>query len=320
MSTELDDQEAISDGLKEGPRTKEERESKQLIEDVVSGKALELCLFDTQRFFGVVNLETGIARLRKVTFIDEPTMPNKRREHYVERSLPLKVGHADSISLPYGLTVISGTTAAGKSTLLRALGRAPIGALPNVERVLAVENPDDVEELENLRIFRSVDAALLRVARDTVVHDRLYAIDSLRAPLFEINGPASTKGVIMPFFTAITRVSNQLARNGITMLATVNPMDEDVEYGKAFLSKLAAAAACFIVVDKYTGKKTRGARETGVFEGSIASREEREPQRFIYDASGPVGATSEQVTFNMPPPLDEDPSLSSIQVQSIVEN
>jgi hypothetical protein len=318
MAREITDQESY-DGEDE-PKPKRSRtpnkvlakelEMAKQIQSVKDGLAIELALFDTRRNYGIINIETGTMFQRPVEFVDEPTMPTvKPKWRYHEHSLPFRVGHKTSTSLPFGLTVVSGLTAAGKSTLVRAL--------PGIKRNLCVENPDNIDELENLKIFCSMDAALLMTARDSILSKSLYAIDGLRAPLFEINGPAGGKGVIMPFFTAITRVSLTLARNGVTMLATVNPMDEDKEYAEAFLSKLAAAVPCLITVEKYKGIKVPG--KLGSFTGTIASREERQAQRFTFDADDVAEEIIEEVSFTMPIPLADDPLLNAIQITNLQE-
>jgi energy-coupling factor transporter ATP-binding protein EcfA2 len=181
-----------------------------------------------------------------------------------------------------GLTIISGATGVGKSTLLRSL--------PDVVRLLAVEPADDIDELQTVEMFDSVDHALMTAVVIASTTNRLVAIDSLRAPLFETDGPAGTKGVIMPFFTKLTRVSNALAQNGLTVLATVNPMDDDPVYTEAFLSKISSAVPAFI-------RLSPGER---VFNGTISTRSNRGGVSFLYDPTSVESAVSEEVEFTLP--------------------
>jgi hypothetical protein len=100
--------------------------------------------------------------------------------------------------------------------------------------------------VEDTPIYSSVDAALCSAILATVETGQPHAIDSLREPLFEINGPAGDKGIIMPFFTAVTRVSNSLAMNRLSLMASINPMSTDSTVVAAFLSKLSASVPCYI--------------------------------------------------------------------------
>jgi energy-coupling factor transporter ATP-binding protein EcfA2 len=238
-------------------------------------------LFEDNRNYGVVDLKTGKISTEMIEPFVKPRLSPSSLSRY-EHSLPFKVGNLKSFRLPMGLTIISGATGVGKSTLLRSL--------PDVVRLLAVEPADDIDELQTIEMFDSVDHALMTAVVIASTTNRLVAIDSLRAPLFETNGPAGAKGVIMPFFTKLTRVSNSLAQNGLTVLATVNPMDDDPVYTEAFLSKISSAVPAFI-------RLSPGER---VFNGTISTRSNRGGVSFLYDPTSVESAVSEEVEFTLP--------------------
>jgi energy-coupling factor transporter ATP-binding protein EcfA2 len=273
---------------------------------VKTGRAIELALFES-KYYGIVDLDSGDMYQRKTSFVSEPTYPDKgHTRKYIESTLPIRVGQSnEDLTLPFGLVVISGPTAVGKSSFVRAL--------PGITRLLVVECPDSIEELKGTPIYASVDVALLAAARQTAEHGGLMALDSLRAPLFETDGPAGARGMIMAFFTQITRVSNTLARNGITIVATVNPMDDDPLFEKAFLSKLSASVPCFISLTPSSDPAR------GVFEGTVSTREERVPQRFSLDSRERRSVVSEEVGFVMEFPEPDKAPLSEIQLSNVKE-
>jgi hypothetical protein len=295
----------MSDDIKQPRKTRIDKDNalnKALLK-VKTGGAIELALFES-KFYGIVDLDSGDMFQRQVSFVSEPTYPEKgHTRKFVESTLPIRVGQSpEDLTLPFGLVVISGPTAVGKSSFVRAL--------PGITRLLVVECPDSIEELKSTPLYSSVDVALLAAARQTAKWGGLVALDSLRAPLFETNGPAGARGMIMSFFTQITRVSNTLARNGITVIATVNPMDDDPLVEKAFLSKLSASVPCFISLTPST---------RDVFEGTVATREQRVPQRFTYDPREGRGVVSEEVGFVMAFPEPAKAPLSEIQLTNVKE-
>lgn len=239
---------------------------------------------------------------RQLRWTEEPA--TVKREGGAQFKLPLDLkGAKGDVYLPLGLTVISGATQAGKSSFLKALA----ADLPLI-RLNVVEPHDDPEEIETTPTFSSVDSALVAAVNQSYLNpSTLLALDSLRAPLFEMTGNAGSKGVVMPFFTQLTRVSNDLAMAGISLLATVNPMDEDPAYVDSFLKKLSAAMPATILINSAAGRV--GDRR---FEGTISLRPDRTPLGFSYQA-GPRAATprvSEAVITVDVAPFDNSSLLS----------
>lgn len=97
----------------------------------------------------------------------------------------------------------------------------------------------------------------------------------------------------MPFFTQLTRVSNQLARAGLTVIATVNPMNEESDFVASFLSKLSSSVPCTILLEEAT-------RE-GRYAGSFSSRPFREPRRFLLDTKLSMAQSSGSDWLNVMP-------------------
>lgn len=219
---------------------------------------------------------------RKLKWPDEPAAVYTERNQF---AIPVKVNGGDALQLneqgfpilPVGLIIISGGTGVGKSKFLKALARQM-----DIQRLLAVEPHDDGVEVGTLPTYSSVDGALAMAIMQSYNHPTsLYAIDSLRAPLFETTGAAGSKGVIMPFFTQITRVSNCLAMAGITVVATVNPMNNDPEYVVEFMSKLSASVPATILLES---SSLVGGVES--FSGTIQARPNRKKVPFTF-TSGP---------------------------------
>lgn len=238
---------------------------------------------ETAEFFGFQNRQAvfsfdkgGRVISRKLIWPDEPL--TKPRDRKVQFTLPIKVRGLDGYpSLPPGLTIVSGPTAVGKSTFVRALTQV----MP-LRRLLAVEPHDTGVELETLPTFSSIDSALVyAIGAAYSAPDDLYAIDSLRATLFETMGAAGSKGMSMQFFTQITRVSNALAMAGISLMATVNPMDEDPEYVKQFMSKLSASVPATILLESVERLGNGGAS----FTGSVQMRPNRTKMGFTYSTA-----------------------------------
>jgi hypothetical protein len=142
----------------------------------------------------------------------------------------------------------------------------------------------------------------------------LVGIDSLRAPLFETTGPAGSKGVIMPFFTALTRVSNSLARNGLTLVATVNPMDDDPGYVEAFLSKISSAVPAFINVAPQSDA------QRGVFTGNIATRSNRAGKTFQFDSTVNHQVEAEEIEFVVPAAEHQLARFTNLQLKTLQES
>lgn len=170
-----------------------------------------------------------------------------------------------------GITVILGGTKKGKSTF--------VSSFSNVHVAQVVEPYDDLSKMSEDTAYDSIDAALI----DMLAHharqstDKLWALDSLRAPLFETSGSASSKGIIMPFFTKLTRVSNRLASAGVCALATINPMEEDDAFVESFSSKLSASSQAYMVIESAVGD---------VFSGTYHARggkDHRKTRRFQHN-------------------------------------
>lgn len=280
----------------------------------IKGSKSEFSLLETTRQVGVVDFSNGDLSVRKKESLIDSARLNKpliKSMKTMEHSIPIQVGALSNLVLPFGLCVISGATAGGKSSFLRAL--------PNVTRLLAVEPPDSEYELENLHLYDNVDAAILQAAYQSSQNQKLHAIDSLRAPLFEINGPAGEKGVIMPFFTSITRVSNSLAAHGITMLATVNPMNTDPGYVSAFLSKLSSAVPCFINLMEIN-KPQDGSLKGAEFSGTVSTREARGHAPFYFNEKSKQGARApDEVLFDLKSAGPIENALTGIQLSNLKE-
>lgn len=190
--------------------------------------------------------------------------------------LAVDLGDLGRVVLPRGFTLVSGATEAGKSSFLRSLEETS-----NLQRLRVVEPHDGDEDLGRTMSFNNVNAALVHTVRETMTKGKaakVYAIDSLRAPLFETKGAATSKGVIGQFFTQITRVSNSVAGVGITALASVNPMDEDPAYVASFLKKLSASSVAVILLtsSERAGELTR-------YKGTIALRPDRQARNFTVE-------------------------------------
>lgn len=180
----------------------------------------------------------------------------------------ISIDGGSTLKLPYGLQLIYAPTRGGKSTFSRALVERtdPKGAGRFFERLLVVEPFDSEEERGEVKCFQSVDDALVYATM------RIYEtgarcipiLDSLRAPLFETTGAAGDKGVINRFFINLTRLSNALAMNNLTMFATLNPMsDDDAQRARIEYYLNAGSGSIFTLM---------GAAD-GVFSGNYVSRD-----------------------------------------------
>jgi hypothetical protein len=256
---------------------------------------------------GMIDLKTGKPqlRVRDTRSFDSPAINKQVLESKGGRTLkftlPFLINGNVGMPLPLGLTVIIGGTAAGKSSLVRKL--------PSAKRYLVVEPPDNQDELDNLPMFNDIDEALLFGAFEAFNSSTLIVLDSLRAAAFETEGPAGDKGIIMPFFTSLTRVSNSLAMHGISMIATVNPLQSDPLYVKAFTEKVSSAVPAFIIVESVN---------QGIFTGTVADRTQRQPLPFTFDPS--MNRNFDVVSetgFVVPAHVENFSLFSEIQLNSI---
>lgn len=245
----------------------------------------------------VFSLEEGTLKpiQRKLGWLDEPARPPVgpiQGAYPAAFSLPITVAGMKTKHYPLnmGLVIVSGDTKAGKSSFIKALreGGAP------VKRLQAVEPYDRPEDIETVPYYSSVDSALVAAVHAHYSGEvgTLFAIDSLRAPLFETGGNAGSKGIVMPFFTQVTRVSQELASAGITILASVNPMEEDPAFTEAFLKKLSASASTTILLTS-SEVTDRGAK----FTGQVISRPNRTAYPFTYQVTGDYTAGTEESDF-----------------------
>lgn len=202
--------------------------------------------------------------------------------------LPLvSAGMNGDFPLPPGLTVISGATAVGKSSFLRDVANS-FGSHEGHDRLVrlsAVEPFDDPADIGEW--YLDADDALAAAVASQMADDRvLPAIDSLRSVLFEMSGAATSKGMTARFFTQLTRVSNALASNGRTVLATVNPMNSETDFVTEFLGRLAAALPALIVLERRDGP--------GQYRGYTVSRDPVTARRqvpFVMGGRGPAVVT-----------------------------
>jgi hypothetical protein len=210
----------------------------------------------------------------------------------IQVTLPINAFGSNGIKLPLGLTIISGDTKVGKTLLVKGISRH----LP-ISRIMAVEPYDeDSDVADDIPCYNSVDAAIAVMVQARLDgSEALPALDSLRESLYEISGAAGSKGVTNAFFTALTRLSNGLARADLSMLAIVNPMHTETDYVTEFKSKLSSAvpAVLWITSSSISNSKSDDnfdAKDIKV-EGTIAIRPFRDPLPFVFDSR--IAATFE---------------------------
>lgn len=210
------------------------------------------------------------------------------------KSIRAQVGGHSSLVLPKGLFLVYAGTGVGKSTLLRAMERRS----PNIKLLKAVEPQDSNGEIKDDFMFHYADDAIafgLKHWQESGFKS-LPVIDSLRAPLYETQGAAGNKGVVMAFFPKLTRLSNALAFQGATMMATLNPMSDNVDQQAYIETMLKASLPGVLILT---------ASAEGVFEGTVILRDGdkyRQPQPFsllsIGEAKAPAEAGSIDVEIS----------------------
>lgn len=217
-------------------------------------------------------------------FYDDKTDPGlthvKSLAMLVSRQRSVRFGDV-TLNLQPGLTVITGTTGAGKTSLINMIGDSwslaggdayvikvdePVEGSVDDHRVTQktmieqsefytshVLSAGSVEGQFAQLLCASIDEATTAAVCGMAFSDNtLVMIDSLRGLLFETSGPAGSKGIVMPFFTKLTRMNNYLAAAGVCLIVTVNPMDDDVDFVRAFNLKLSASVACYIDISGST--------------------------------------------------------------------
>lgn len=170
-------------------------------------------------------------------------------------ALKLTHGTQSTATFPRGLNIIYAGTGVGKSLLMSELAKRS----KRIMHLKATEPHDDESEIGKRLHFAEADDALVygmaMWARDRSL---VPVIDSLRGPLFETSGSAGDKGVIMSFFTMLTKVSTALANQGCTMFATLNPMSENVDQQKVVETYLKASVPSVIQLDSIVDNVFQG--------------------------------------------------------------
>lgn len=256
---------------------------------------LEVALFSEERAYGGLDEKNEAYVRRRENIYDQPTVAVVGGMiHGYQPTMPFRVGNAPLV-LPPGITVITGPTGVGKSSFLRELAR-----IVEVDLALAVEPHDDPADIADTAYFDSADAALMYLVRRQRAHilaDQpapIAVLDSLRQAVFETTGAAGEKGMVMKFFTILTRVSTSLARNGISVLVTVNPLQTDPDALKAFIDRLKSSVPA--VLELSSSDRSSG----GVsFRGHVSARPDRQARSFDFN-----GATASKV---------EDPASGSFE-------
>jgi len=212
---------------------------------------------------------------RTLQWMEEASRPEDTKMKGMQLALPIFSGVPDDkVKMPLGLVGISGGTAVGKTTFVEALG-----TVCPVKRIIAGEPYDRNKDIGAVTAYAHADRALAEAIKSAMKHPKTFhVIDSLRGPLFETSGPAGKSGLILPFFTQLTRVSNTLAQAGLTIGFTINPMNEDPDFVATFLSKLSASLPAAILLNSIT---RTGEKVTSV-DGTISRRPARAPTRFNF--------------------------------------
>lgn len=258
----------------------------QELEAAVPGKIvapvpgqLEISLFSDDRSYGGLDKKSNKAYVRRRADVyDQPTVANDDGlVRGFQPTIPLLVNGVPFL-LPPGITVVTGPTSVGKSALIRALATCQ-----TVDLALAVEPHDDPADISSTAYFDSADAALMYLVqrqRLSILANEvppLAVLDSLRQAVFETTGAAGEKGMVMKFFTILTRVSSSLARNGISVLVTVNPLQTDQDAVKAFIDRIKSAVPAVIELQSLS---RTGSRLT--FRGQVSARPDRQPRGFEF--------------------------------------
>lgn len=223
------------------------------------------------------------------------------------------------LQLPLGLVALIGATKSGKSSLIEALSEVVA-----VDHKLVVEPFDSATDAATRFAYSEADDAL---ATTVFQHRRmraedpravpLFVLDSLRAPVYETQGTAGSKGVIKAFFTMLTRVSNSLAADGITVVATVNPMeDNDQTFSDAFTAM--ATSALPAVINLTSVDKTGWAGKLVVRDKD--SPDHRRERSFAFTRGASARAPAQVEVYTMPPA--EQPALelfSAVELNSLTQ-
>lgn len=282
----------------------------------VSKKQSRVCevkSFKDASVYLVFDKEGNASTRKRVDILDEPVCNLATlTKSTIEFELPIQVKGLKSVTLNFGMFILSGPSGVGKSSFMRSLAK-----VMNINRVLAVEPADTYDELANLPIRYSADSAVAYLVQQFIKGNRaLPVLDSLREPLFEIEGSAADKGIINAFFTRVTNVSTSLAQNGITMVATINPLGEDPAFLQVFYSRLKSSTPGYMIL-----KSVEGPQDNLTYRGVIAMRPDRVERDFVFNVrtaqTGPVGQDlAEEVSFIM----SEEPSSADISLSTRNQN
>lgn len=190
-------------------------------------------------------------------------------------ALKLHIG-PDDVDWPVGLTAIIAPTGVGKT---RTIWEHLIKDNNFVTPVVMLESFSNEEQRTYDNVAFSYYGAMVRSGQ-LMMQGIVPVIDSFRVLVYEAGGNAGSKGIAMGLFGYLTALDMILARQGLRMLAALNPlvpseqMDDFVDYVKS------STAASMLV------------ERTGVVQYS--ARPIRASKRYAFSAGSPANRTSGQ--------------------------